>query len=190
MRLLLAFFAAILLAACSGSTQYYMIPAASGTNSPAPSVHSSRTYALRNLTLPDYLTDQYIIYYDQNGKINRDSRRRWADEPDDNIRRVLSQNLSRSLAPAQLYNYPLAANIRPERLLDIQIQEMIGSRATRQFRAMAVWQTTEANKENPRLHYFERTYPMSDANPETLIDLYSRALNDLANAIAPTLTKP
>lgn len=178
----------LILGACS-STQYYMIPV--GTPTTINNTHiNKKTYALRNLDLPDYLTDQYLIFKTQDGRIDRDNKRRWADDPESNIRRNLQQQLATALAIPTIYTYPLNNNIRPNSVIDIQVRDIIGDAATRQFRAIINWQVTNTtDNHNPQSYQFNRNYPLNNTDALTLITLYQQALTDLSNEISLTLLK-
>lgn len=177
----------LLLSACGSSTQYFMIPITHKTPSTPIITTPQKSYAFRNLTLPDYLTDQFIIYYDTNGKINRSSNRRWADAPDDNIRRVIYHQLNQTITPASFYSYPLAQNIHADYLIDIQLHDMIGNHQSKIFYISADWQTSDYNHGKTATYHFEKTYPFLDTNTETLIQLYQQALTELTEKIARTL---
>lgn len=191
MRCLLTLLPVFLLTAC-GSTQYYMIPPSevapisATAHTTNDSTKNNNIYALRYLTLPDYLDNQYVIYYDGEGKVNRNPKRLWNANLSDNIRNNLQQHLSAN-GLSSLYTYPLPTNIRANQIIDIQIREMIANAKTKQFYINADWQLTTSDNYKQSLYHFKQNYPLDNTQTNTLIKLYQRALIDLSNAIFPTL---
>lgn len=183
--------AIFILSACAKkSTTYYLLPVVP----PEPSeiitpIADQGIYAMRYVTIPDYLTNRYILFFNTDGSVNRDPNRRWVDYPEDNIKRLLALHISKRLNSQEFYSYPLAQNIRPDRIIDISIIEMIGYAENQRFQAAATWQIHDKDGNRLALHQFNREYSLENTAGNTLAKTYQKALEALSTAIAQSLAK-
>ena len=179
-----------LLAACSSAKNHYLLrPSFHEHESVANPSAEQRTYALRDLKLAPYLDDTRLLYLQSANQVVVEKNHLWSEDLRRNIRQVLAQDLT-ALSAHPVHVFPLAANLRPERVLDVQIIEMIANRAERQFIVSATWQVSAADERHPPTHRFARRYPMARIAAAEIAAAYQRALGDLAKAIAATLPPP
>lgn len=176
----LSLFLALILISCSfAPTRYYKLALEGGEISPK-TPEKGKIYALRNLELPEYLDNQYLIYFENCCEINRDDKRLWQDEIKDNVRRYLHNRLGG-------YDYPLPQTIRADIVRDVKISELMAYKEKGAFYAKASWQITDIKKDKTKSGNFEKSYPL-DFNPEGLeeriIQLHKKALDEIALAIS------
>lgn len=188
---LLLLLCALLLSACAKRTSYFLLPVMSPEQSQILNTQANHTvYAMRYINIPEYLTNRYILFFNPDGSINRDPNRRWVDYPEDNIHRLLALQISKRLNSKEFYSYPLPKNITPERIIDINIIEMIGYAEHLRFHSTATWQISTSHDSAAQTHQLQREYPIENTHGNTLSKAYQRALEDLSAAIALTLAKP
>lgn len=188
---LLLVLCALCLSACAKRTSYYLLPVTSPDANQIISAQADQTvYAMRYVNIPEYLTNRYILFFNPDGSVNRDPNRRWVDYPEDNIHRLLALQMSKRLNSKEFYTYPLPQNIHPERIVDINIIEMIGYAENLRFHSSATWQITTADNAPAQTHQFTREYHLENMQGNTLSKAYQRALEELSAAIALTLAKP
>lgn len=190
MKYLSMILAACWLTACSGSSpKYYVLqvnPAETAPLSQA-SDNSADNFAIRDSRLPDYLQRQYFVYRDDTGALTIDKHRLWAEELDNNFRRVLAKALNQQLN-TPIYTYPLNHSVHITKIIDLDFQTVDANYATRTFAFEVNWQLSQLNNKKTKSYYqrFYRNYTLSD-NPDELAQLYSQALNELAIHIAQSL---
>lgn len=172
------FLSSFLISCNSTPTRYYKLGLDNTEIASIPS-QEKKIYALRNLELPEYLDNQYLIYFENCCQINRDNNRLWQDEIKDNIRRYLHHRLGG-------YNYPLPQNLKPNVVRDISISELIANKEKGSFYAKASWQISDLDKGKTKTGNFEKSYPLDfkkEGLEERLVKLYKLALNEIASAV-------
>ena len=187
MRVILAFFASLLLA-CSTPPRYHILETTALPADPT-FVQQEKSYALRETALPQYLQSQYLIYRDANGHTILDKDQLWGEELPDNLRRVLADMIAQRTGSNKIYLFPLRNQIRPERFIDVQIADMIADYRTQSVQIRATWQTSNPGERNPASHSFVRQYALASASPDidNIVATYQKILADLSAAILPTL---
>ncbi|MDO5091627.1 MAG: PqiC family protein [Cardiobacteriaceae bacterium] len=179
---------ALLLAACGQApTRYHIIDTPVLDKNPAYHAPATRQYALRETALPDYLTAQYLIYRNENGETTIDKTHLWGQKLPENLRRVLGENLAQRTGSDKIYTYPIADNLRPDRLIDLQIGEMIADYQSATVRLRSKWQISSPGEANPQSHSLNRDYPLEALDAHSIVATYQQILTDLADAIIPTL---
>lgn len=186
--LLLPFALILGLSACSTPKDHYLIRNLDLSSQAVALPQDSTTlYALREVELPEYLDNLKIVYFGQGNRLVISENSLWAQSLGDNIRQVLLQSLSKGIGSPRFYSYPLANNLRPQRILDIQIIEMVANAETDRFTLTASWQVANPGERNPQSYDFSQSYLLQGTDPQTIVANYQQALADLAIAILPTL---
>ncbi|UJF25364.1 PqiC family protein [Suttonella sp. R2A3] len=186
-RLAGIFFSVVLLGGCASvPTQYHLLRAQS---EPAAQVMANEQsiYALRHLDLPNYLSDTIIAYWQADHQLTLEKDHRWAEPLSDNVRDVLSQQIQDISGKAAFYQYPLAYNIRPDVIIDVQIKELIADTAERDLKIRADWQISNAGERNPMSYRFNQRYPLESGDINAIVAAHQKALLALSQAIAEAL---
>lgn len=174
-----------LLWGCSTTQTQYLLHANALPSS--NQAQGRNVFALRSLSLPEYLTNQPNLVYLQDNNISVvDNAHLWTQNLRQNIRQVLGQEISAAIA-RPVYLYPLSNNLRPNRILDIQIASLIANQATHTLNFSATWQVATPRNHRPPNYQFTRQYPLQGVTPTDIVAGYQQAVNDLAAAIAPTM---
>ena len=144
--------------------------------------------ALRYTELPPYYDSEYLVWYDEHGRITRDKSQHWTYPFSENLRDVLRQAIAAETGNSRLYTYPLAENNRPEVLLDLQIRELIADLPHQRFLISAQWQVSHAGSDAaPTNHEYQQQLPLPQSDPDSIVAATAQAINQLAAAIARTL---
>lgn len=176
------------LVACGGTpTRYHIIDTPALDKDLAFKAPAERQYALRETALPDYLKAQYLIYRNENGETIIDKTQLWGQKFPDNLRRVLGNMLGERLGSNHVYVYPLSNNLRPERIIDVQIGEMIADYRQKAVIFRSKWQISTPGESNPPSYSHNRDYPLTGLDADSIIATYRQILIDLSAAIVPTL---
>ena len=178
---------AFLLAACGAPTRYHIIDTPPLDKDPAFNAPASRQYALRETTLPDYLSAQYLIYRNENGETIIDKTQLWGQKFPENLRRVLGETIAQRTASDKIYVYPIASNLRPERLIDLQIGEMIADYRSGNVIFRSKWQISRPDETNPPSHSHNRDYPLPSLDAQGIVATYRQILTDLSVVITTSL---
>ena len=177
--------AACLITACSSvpDTYHSLRPDISTT----PTRQGTPT-AIRYTELPPYYDSEYLVSYDEHGRINIDKSHHWTYPFSDNLRDVLRQAIAGATGNSRTYTYPLAENNRPEVLIDIQIRELIADPPNQRYRISAQWQTSKRGSDAaPTNHEYQQQLPLPQSDPDSIVAATAQAINQLAAAIARTL---
>ena len=144
--------------------------------------------AIRYTELPNYYDNEYLVWYDQQGRITRDKSHHWTYPFSDNLRDVLRQAIAGATGNSRTYTYPLAENNRPDVLIDIQIRELIADPPNQRYRISAQWQTSKRGSDAaPTNHEYQQQLPLPQSDPDSIVAATAQAINQLAAAIARTL---
>ena len=145
--------------------------------------------ALRNLNLPGYLNDKEIVYLKGNSQVVHIEGEQWAEPLSDNLRNIIVEQLQSITHNPRILAFPLANNIRPERIIDVQINDFVTRQDSNTLFIRSNWQITQSgkNQQNPPGYQFNRDYPLSDDTIDTLMQGYQQATADLSAAISNTL---
>ena len=146
--------------------------------------------ALRYTELPPYYDSEYLVWYDEHGRITRDKSQHWTYPFSDNLRDVLRQAIAAETGNSRLYTYPLAENNRPEELIDLQIRELIADLPHQRFLISAQWQVSHAGSDAaPTNHEYQQQLPLAKTDPDSLVAATAQAVKQLASAIARSLSR-
>ncbi|MDO4776495.1 MAG: ABC-type transport auxiliary lipoprotein family protein [Cardiobacteriaceae bacterium] len=178
---------ALLLAACGAPTRYHIVDTPALDKNPSFHAPATRQYALRETALPDYLSAQYLIYRNANGETIIDKTQLWGQKFPENLRRVLGEALAQRTGSDRIYVYPIASNLRPERLIDVQIGEMIADYRSGNVIFRSKWQISAPGEASPPSHSLNRDYPLPSLDAQGIVATYRQILTDLSTAITTSL---
>lgn len=180
----------LLLGACaSAPIEHHTIrPLADGHTVPTSS-REQPIIALRNLNLPGYMDEQEIVYLKGSSQIVTAQGHRWAEPLSENLRDVIVEQLQLITANPRVLAYPLANNIRPERIIDIQINDFAANQSDNTLLLRANWQITTPKQgaKPPPGYQLNRRYPLANNEIATLMRTYQQAMADLVTAINKSL---
>lgn len=180
----------ILSGCASEAITYHTLRALPADNSMvSPSNNDQPIIALRNLSLPGYLDDQDIVYLKGSSQVVHIEGQQWAEPLSENLRNVFVERLKDITANPRILAYPLANNIRPERIIDVQINDFAASKDDHKLLIRSNWQITQPgkNQQTPPGYEFNRDYPLQDDSMDVLMRGYQQATADLTTAISDTL---
>lgn len=187
-RLPLCFLALIvLLTACGGVEKRHHLLNVAQLPTLTQSIDSTDSYALRQLRLPEYLNEYSLVYATSDNEIVIDRNHLWAQDLSDNMRRVLQARIGQALRNKPLYVYPLNNTIRPDKIIDIQIMDMLANQSEQRFNLLAQWQIFTTDERDNHNHELSKHYPLPDNEATTIITTYQQALEDLSQAIILSL---
>ena len=185
MRVLALTLAPLLLAACGSvpDTYHSLRP-----DIDHPPTQQGTPTAIRYTELPTYYEREYLVWYDEHGRITRDKSQHWTYPFEDNLRDILRQGIAAATGNSRTYTYPLAENNRPEVLLDLQIRELIADLPHQRFLISAQWQVSHAGSDAaPTNHEYQQQLPLAKTDPDSLVAATAQAVKQLASAIARSL---
>ena len=175
----------LLLLGCASQQNFHLLqlqpPAA------ATAKASAASYGLRKVNLPDYLGEETIIGRGSDGAILKFKEDKWLETPDLAIPAALYQQLERLSNSAHFYRYPLSANVVPERVIDVDIEQLLADLPAGVVHVRASWQVAGQEEHNPPRRRFSRTVPLSGSSPSAIVKGQQQALEALASAIAASL---
>lgn len=169
-----------LLSACGQSTQFHLLP--------MPTTHNiiqqqgSKSYALRQVELPEYTRDKNVMVRNNHQEIIRFEKDKWVSLLDETIGNVLYQEL-KNQSKSAFYRYPIGGNIQADYLVDVYIQELLGNFALSEVLLVANYQIQEKSASEPKIYTVQKKYPLSENTISAMTKLYSQALHDLAKDI-------
>lgn len=183
---------ALLLTGCSSgpATAYHALRAPSGLGSSQVVAENQPVIALRNLTLPGYLSDQDIVYLKGSNQIIYAQGQKWAEPLSENLRQVMVSELRNITDNPAILAYPLGSNIRPKQIIDVQISDFVAQKERGILQLRSTWQTTDTSRRkqtSPPGYQFNRDYPLQDSSIDSIIQAYQKGVSELTAAIAATL---
>ena len=153
-----------------------------------PPTRQGTPTAIRYTELPTYYEREYLVWYDEHGRITRDKSQHWTYPFADNLRDVLRQGIAAATGNSRTYTYPLAENNRVKTLIDIQIRELIAEPRKQRYRVSAQWQVSQADSDAaPVNHEYQEYLPLPKSDPDSIVAATAQAVNRLAAAIARSL---
>lgn len=187
-RLSLAMGLVLLLGCASEVKNRYMIaPAQFLSPSNNAQAFNQQMIALRQLRLPDYLREQKIVYRAQGQSVIADKNELWAQDLEDNMKRVLQQNIASLLPQTGVNSYPLGADVRPDKIVDLQVIEMIADKEVLRFDVLVSWQVFTAGQTKPQQHEFRKNYSLTQMDGQEIVRAYQQSLKELSEKIVATL---
>lgn len=173
---------ALLLAACSHQElRFYMLEPASDSTPPVQSLSAATVVGLGPVHLPEYLNRPQMVIAVGEHQYRFDEQHRWAERLEDNVSRVLAQNVQRLLGVQQLIRYPWSQRQSLDYQITLDVLSFHHS-AGQQTELKAQWQVRQADKPMAS-KLFECRLPASD-HPEAIVATHSQCLQDLAAELA------
>ena len=186
---------ALVACGCSGCrsvtppVNYYVITAVAT----APPVIAMETdgrlmsVGLRTVELPGYAKRLHLVKRSGSNRLAIADYHRWADHPDRMVQRVIGENLQILMPAASVYSAPWPAGLKPDRVVDISLLELIGTNDTSML-LNAVW--TVSDGRNPSLVRSHRTtlsHPMTGSAFADLASAHDQVLALLSQEVAASL---
>lgn len=176
----------LLLTACSHQNlQFYMLEPAS-TASPTEPLSSAAVVGLGPIHLPEYLNRPQMVTAIGEHQYRFDEQNRWAERLEDNVSRVLAQDLQTSLGLQQLVRHPWSQR----QVLDYQIAvDVLSFHYTERqdVELKAQWQVRQGDRLafNQR---FDCRLPAPD-RPEAIVATQSQCVQALATQLATAISE-
>lgn len=176
----------VCLTACLGQTQlqFFMLETPAGQLNPVAAGTLSKTtlVGLGPIHLPEYLNRPQMVVAVGENQYQLDEQHRWAERLDQNVSRVLAQQLAAKLGLEQVIRHPW-----PQRqVLDYQVSLDVlqfHQTASGESRFDAQWQIRQ--QEQIRLaRHFNCTLPADSADPVQVVKAQSGCLAKLAEQIS------
>ena len=171
------------LSACSTSppSRLYIIePMAGSTHG---QVSESLTVTVGPIVLPGHLDHKGIVTHDQRYRVNSAEFDRWAEPLDDNIARVMCENLSLLIPSDQVVAYPLHTALDVDYSVRIRIIEF-GSDPDGQVVLNAAWIIHDAADTPVKLAKTRFSTPRRSDDVVALVEAMSLAIEQLSRDIA------
>jgi len=138
--------------------------------------------------LPGYLDRQEIVTRVAENRFDLFEYDRWAEPLDENLTRVLTQNLSILLRTDQLVAYPWPIDKKPHYRVELQVLRF-ESNSAREAELAARWAVIdETGKEAPNLKESRLTRPAKEKSIDAAVAALSETVADLSREIAKTVT--
>ncbi len=184
--------AGLLLTACVGSspkTSYYLLePMGIQQDSAEKSGEKRRVVSLGVIHIPHYADRLQIVSAGRDRHYQIDEYHRWAERLDDNIARVLQQNLA-TLLPDTLIQAHQSRNSSQESLhLGMDILDFLTDDSGR-VKLVAQWTISQA-RQVLISRQSQQVLPVSGDTPATRVEAMNTALNLLSREIAVDLSRP
>jgi uncharacterized lipoprotein YmbA len=136
--------------------------------------------------LPGYLDRQQIATRTSTNRMSYSETERWAAPLAENVSRVLQQNISHLLNPAQMIQFPWQSNDAPDYSVKIEVLQFEANNAQEAW-LTARWSVIDRNKKilaNQTSHLNRRAGSLST---EDSVKALSETLGDLSREIVKTL---
>ena len=140
-RLALVVVIALLLAGCARTqpTSWYQLAVAAGGQTDAGTVATAHlSIGLGPIILPEILNRQQIVTRSGSSRVELADRHRWAEPLQDNIARVMRENLAALLGTEQIIAYPWSRGTGIDYQIKIEIVRFEG-RGLEQAQLEALW---------------------------------------------------
>lgn len=167
--------------ACSQNHNYYLLPELNAEIQNQLQ-SSSKSYALRQVKMPEYLEqEQWFIL--QQGKVIFAKDKKWLSPLSERIPHLMYTCLKAHHTP--FYQYPLPASIQAEALVDLNINALWLNQKDSSLFIDAVWSLSE-NKQTAQYNYNKR-YVLANLSDENIIQYHQEALLDLCKSISQSI---
>ena len=137
--------------------------------------------------LPGYLDRREIVMRATQNRFDLSENDRWAEPLDENLTRVLAQNLSILLRTDRIVVYPWPIDKKPDYRVEIQVLHFEPNSAG-EAQLSARWSVIdETGKEAPNLKESRLTRPAMEKSTDGSVAALSETVADLSREIAKTV---
>ena len=137
--------------------------------------------------LPGYLDRREIVIRVAQSRFDLSENDRWAEPLDENLTRVLAQNLSVLLRTDRIVVYPWPMDKKPDYRVEIQVLRF-ESNSAREAELSARWVVIdETGKEAPNLKESRLTRAAKEKSTDGAVAALSETVADLSREIAQTV---
>ncbi|MDA8562130.1 PqiC family protein [Gammaproteobacteria bacterium] len=174
---------------CSSTkTQYYILDSAKTSNI---NIYNSckKIISLEKVDIAKYLDKPNIITRIKPNKLCKTEFHQWSEPLDDNILRILQQNLSKQLTTNTVVSYPLLGRLKVNYHVEIKVKQFDVDTFGRSILKVS-WYIYDNNKKIKQLR--NATYCVQSKNPSNYLSI-TRSMNknieQLSNDIGSSLNK-
>jgi uncharacterized lipoprotein YmbA len=142
---------------------------------------------LRTVEVPGYANRLQLVRRSGANRLTIADTHRWADYPDRMVQRVIGENLQMLMATTRVYSAPWPAGLKPDRVVDISILDMIATDEPVMI-LTAAW-TIGDGRDPSAVHSHRTTETVTPAGSgfSDLAAAHDRALARLCRAVVDSL---
>lgn len=179
------------LAGCIGSpsrpASFYLLSVVDGT---PVSTAQPLSLGVGPVSLPDVLDRPQIVTRPDPNRIDLAEYERWGGDLNNNLGRVLAQNLMQRLATDSVVLYPWSASSRPKLGVSVDIFRFDGIPGQSVY-LQGSWQVLDAGRDcQLALHRFAIEEAVQGPDYQALVSAMSRGVGRLSDAIAQGVATP
>ncbi len=180
--------AALLIIGC-GSTpksEFYTLNSMSSSQTAANSIAaaSSLSIGIGPVVLPEVLDRPQIVIRTGPHKLQIDEFHRWAGRLDEDVARVVAENISQMLSIEQVAVYPWDVNFKPRYQIMMDIRHFEGRLDEKDVLLEVFWKVIEPQKQAPlRIKRTVIREPLPAKDYDTLMITKSQAIEKLCKLI-------
>ena len=138
------------------------------------------------IELPGYLDRQQIATRTSTNRLSYSETERWAAPLAESFSRVLAQNISHLLNPAQMIHFPWQSNDTPDYQVKIEVLQFEGA-GNQEAWLTARWSVIDRNKKILVGQRSQLSRRAGSLSTEDLVKALSETLGDLSREIVKTL---
>ena len=181
--------AALLFTGCSGSSQkaeFYTLNSISSTQPDGRIATAGQpvSIGIGPVTIPEVLDRPQIVTRTGPNKLQIDEFHRWAGRLDEDIARVVAENISLMVATEQVAVYPWDASFKPQYQVIMDIQRFEGRMGKGDGLLEVLWKVIDPQERTTlRIRKSVITEPFTATDYDTLVATKSRAIEKLSQII-------
>ena len=181
--------AALLFAGCSGGSQkaeFYTLNSISSTQPDGRITTAGQpvSIGIGPVTIPEVLDRPQIVTRTGPNKLQIDEFHRWAGRLDEDIARVVAENISLMVATEQVAVYPWDASFNPQYQVIMDIQRFEGRMGKGDVLLEVLWKVIDPQERTTlRIRKSVITEPFTATDYDTLVATKSRAIEKLSQII-------
>ena len=146
----------------------------------------SKIIGLRPVDLPGTINRTQMVTRSGPHQLAISSLNRWADYPNQLVQQTIGENLQTLMPDTRIVIPPWPMGLKPDVILTIKINEMIGT-AAQQVLFSAVWTITAADLSLSDSHRLNLTEPVMGKGYDELAAAHSRVLEAFCRKMADSL---
>lgn len=172
----------VTLAGCSNpekTGRYLIDPPAS----PTQVANRLGTAELKDVSLPEYASDQEVMWQTADGAIRSNPDNLWADSP----QRAFTQSLAREISAisgATVIGEPWPLAEPPQRVLEVRVEKALAKSDGTYHLAGRYFVSNESSGGSNHARSFDISVPLSGSEPAAIAQAMSQAIAQLARQIA------